>query len=90
MCIRDRPCKIRFTDKTTYDTHLNRRVELLGEEGQRRIVAVGSLVPGDRIRYYQNTNAEAFEEVIKSLDTQGLYQKIEAASRNWREELYNL
>lgn len=84
------PCKIRFADKATYDTHLNRRVELLGEEGQRRIVAVGSLVPGDRIRYYQNTNAEAFEEVIRSLDTQGLYQKIEAASRTWREELYNL
>ncbi|GHB83882.1 hypothetical protein GCM10007390_43790 [Persicitalea jodogahamensis] len=84
------PCKIRFTDKTYYDTHLNRRVELLKEGGQRKIVAVGTLIAGNRIRYYQNNNADAFEEVIRSLDTQGLYEKIEAASATWREELYNL
>jgi hypothetical protein len=82
-----KPCCIRFTDQSKSDTHLNRRVERLEEDGQRNIVVVGSLMPGNRIRFYQNTDNEAFEEVIQTMDDQGLYEKIQFATRLWRGEL---
>ena len=84
------PCRIRFSDKSSYDTHRNRRVELLLKGGVWKMVVVGSLMAGDRIRYYHNNDSDTFDLVVETLDSTGLCQQIKAASKCWRKALLDL
>jgi hypothetical protein len=60
---------------------------LIYQENKWNKTQVSNLIPGDRVRIYNNHNKEVLFEVAVQQDTKGRFNKVDSDSKIWKEAL---